>query len=491
MIRAFCTVVAALTFAATPLLAEVVTIDEYLDRVKTTHPYFQVERMQPEIDKKQSDRFLGWQDWRLLADGSFTHLEPLQTSPFDPERVDVVILGAGTQRLFWGSGSRLSLGWTTDITDQNLPGFTVPGPPGQQFQIPIGPSTYYRNVLSASWSLPLWQNRGGELDRLEYDLSLFDVDVSGIAALERQEEFVLEVATKFLAWTLAEEQIRIGEDRLELALEELERMERKRAAFLVDEVDVLRARDAVFNTRSALELIESQWKAVQADLATLANDDGIYGKKPEYDIYLLTEPSDVESVVDFVTRESRLVRELDIRREQLVRLESSNDDLAKPELALNLRAALLGGDENIGGSFEMTNPDVGVGLEFRYPLGNRTASADFEKTRLQIRQLEKSKQNAQVTLEAAARSILTRMQELRDVIASNVAAIESNRKRTEEEQKLYDQGRGDLTFVIQSRDRVAISQLEYAENAATYHGLILQLEALTDELLPTPPTNAE
>jgi hypothetical protein len=52
---------------------------------------------------------------------------------------------------------------------------------------------------------------------------------------------------------------------------------------------------------------------------------------------------------------------------------------------------------------------------------------------------------------------------------------------------LYNQGRGDLTFVIQSRDNVALSELEYAGNAATYHHLALQLEALSDRLLPTPP----
>ena len=78
------------------------------------------------------------------------------------------------------------------------------------------------------------------------------------------------------------------------------------------------------------------------------------------------------------------------------------------------------------------------------------------------------------------------MKELNDVIDSNIAQIQSNRARTEEELKLYNQGRGDLTFVIQSRDRVALSELEYAGNAATYHTLLLQLHALADELLPTP-----
>jgi outer membrane protein TolC len=480
----------SLAAAAGVAAAQVVTMDDYLERVKTTNPFFRVEQMQKDIAQKESDRYLGRQDWRLNANGSINHLEPLQIGPFDPERVDVFVLGTGTERSFWGSGSRLTVDWQTDVTDQKIPGFSIPGP-GGGIEIPIGPSTFYRNILSATWSLPLMQNGGGELDRLEHDLSLYDIDINDVSSLESQEDYLLDVGSTFIQWALAEEQIRIAEDRLEIATEELERSKRKRTAFLVDEVDVLRSRDALLGTQSALYLIESQWKAVQANLATLAEDDEIYQSKPSYDIYDLPDPPDIESFIDFVTHRTRLVHTLEFQHSQLIRLEQGYDDIEKPELALNLRAALLGGDEDIGGSFEMTNPDVGIGLVFSYPINNRTATADVEKTRLQIRQLELSIQSTQLELEATARTIIVRMRELRDVIDSNIEQISSNRKRTEEETKLYNQGRGDLTFVIQSRDRVALSELEYAGNAAQYHQLVLQLRALSDELLPTPPQNLD
>ncbi|MCK5619460.1 MAG: TolC family protein [Candidatus Krumholzibacteria bacterium] len=485
-------VAGCLATVATAAAAQVVTMDEYLERVKTTNPYFHVEKMQKDIAQKESDRYLGRQDWRLNANGSINHVEPLQITPFDPDRVDVFVLGAGTERRFWGSGSPLTVDWQTDVTDQKIPGFSIPGPgPGGGIEIPIGPPTFYRNILSATWSLPLMQNSGGELDRLEYDLSLYDIDINDVTALENQENYLLDVGSTFIQWALAEEQIRIAEDRLDIATEELDRSERKRTAFLVDEVDVLRSRDALLGTQSALYLIESQWKTVQAELATLAEDGEIYQSKPQYDIYDLPGPPEIESFVDHVTHRTRLVRTLEFQLEQIVRLEQGYDDIKKPELALNLRAALLGGDEDFTGSFEMTNPDVGIGLVFSYPINNRTASADVEKTRLQIRQLELSIQNTQLSLEAAARTIIVRMRELRDVIDSNIEQISSNKKRTEEEIKLYTQGRNDLTFVIQSRDRVALSELEYAGNAAEYHQLLLQLRALSDELLATPPQNLD
>jgi outer membrane protein TolC len=483
-------ITAAVMLLAGAVVTDAVTMQHYLDRLKSTHPFFQKEQLQPLIEKKRSDRFFGREDWRLNADAGVAHIEPLQTSPFEPEQINAFSVGAGTERLFWGSGGRLSLNWLSDVTDQTIPGLSIPGDDGG-FEIPVGPSTFYRNILSATYTLPLVQNRGGELDRLDFELSLYDVDASQITVLENQENFLLRAGTEFLAWVLAEKQIGIAQERLDLALEELERSERKRGAFLVDEVDVSRSRDAVHGTRSALYLIESQWKAVQADLATQASDDAIYQAKPEYDIYDIPDPGDVEAYVDYVVNRSRAVRALSVQREKLVRLEHGTEDVAKPSLDLNVRAALMGGDENVGGAWEINNPDVGVGLVFGYPIGNRTATADVEKTRLQIRQLEKTIQDAQITLEASVRSVMVRMEELRDVIDSNIAQIASNRQRTEEEMKLYEQGRNDLTFVIQSRDRVALSQLEYAGNAAEYHNLLLQLRALADELLPTPPPNTE
>jgi len=144
-----------------------------------------------------------------------------------------------------------------------------------------------------------------------------------------------------------------------------------------------------------------------------------------------------------------------------------------------------------GGSLEMKYPDLGVGLVFSYPINTRTANADIARTRLEIRQLEDRIGDVRVSLTASARSIIVRMRELRDVIDANIAAIAANEKRTEEELKLYNQGRGDLAFVIQSRDNIALSELEYAGNVATYHNLLLQLEALADRLLPTPPDETE
>jgi len=459
-----------------------ITMDAYLARVRETHPFFDRERMAPVIAEQHSARYLGAQDWSLASDASYRHIEPLQTSPFDPERIDNVVLDAGGARTFWGTGSRLSVGWQFDAIDQNLPGIVIPGP-GGGIEVPVGPSTYYRNALRATWSLPLLRNRGGALDRLEYELSGYDIDLSAVTAIERQEDFLRDVATSFVRWALLEEQRRIAADRLALAQEELARTRRQRSARLVDEADLLRAESAVHVTESVLRNIEAGSAAARAELAALAGSDALLSGGPEIDLYAVPAGvADADAVEPAIAR-SRLVRSIDIQRRQLARVEAGNAEVARPDLSLSLSGALVGGDPSIGPSFALDHPDLGVGLALSYPIGNRTAEADLATTRLQARQLEYARGEAEVSLRAGMDAIVTQLDGLDDVLALDQRRIDTARRKTEEEQQLYERGRGNLTFVIQSRDDEAIARLDYAQNAARYHELVLQFRALADMLL--------
>ena len=80
------------------------------------------------------------------------------------------------------------------------------------------------------------------------------------------------------------------------------------------------------------------------------------------------------------------------------------------------------------------------------------------------------------------RNLLISIKEMEKVLVLNQEQIESAKAKTREELRLYNQGRGILTFVIQSRDNEEQAKLTYAQNAANYHKLILQYRALMDEL---------
>ena len=104
---------------------------------------------------------------------------------------------------------------------------------------------------------------------------------------------------------------------------------------------------------------------------------------------------------------------------------------------------------------------------------------------MQIQRHDLEVDEISLSLEAMLHNLILQVEGMYKVLTLNEKQIESSRKRTQEELKLYNQGRGDLTFVIQSQDNEERARLTYAQNAATYQGLNLRLKALLDELLST------
>ena len=126
-------------------------------------------------------------------------------------------------------------------------------------------------------------------------------------------------------------------------------------------------------------------------------------------------------------------------------------------------------------------------MQFRVPLQNRTAKSQVAKTDLQLKQIQEQLHEISLDLESAVTNIYIQITELERVLTLNQEQIQSAKERTEEELKLYNQGRGELTFVIQSQDNEQNAKLTYAQNALTYHRLIVAYRALLDELLPSNP----
>ncbi len=469
-------------FCAQSGRAQTVTMDDYLSDVMERHPFFQKERMQTDIEKAQRDRFLGNEDWRLQATPLLNYRELVASGAFVPDRVYALGLDATADRLFWGSGGRLSLGWESGFSDQQLPDIVGPGATGPM-NISLGPSKFYQHRISATYAYPLLQNRGGTLDRLEYELSDYNVDLAAVQSLENQEAFLLDVGVRFLNWAVIVEEHRIGEERLRFSEEQLETITRRRDAYLVDEVDVLRSKNALQVAKQNVVRAESRFIAKRAELAVIVQDESMYELFPDFDIYRVDSLPTIEEAVRKIEHQ-RIVKALRVRVDQLRHQEKGFEETAKPQLFLNLVGALQDGDPDFGDSFSFDKPEIGIALDFRYPLGNRTAKSDVAKTTLEIKQFEKQIESVALDVEAETRRILIQIDELVKIMALNREQIETARAKTEAEIDRYEQGRGELTFVIQSRDDEYVAELFYVLNAATYHQLVLTYRALSDELLP-------
>ena len=451
--------------------AQTVTLDAFLQQLQQKHPIFEKEELTAQVEQEEKNSYLGTQDWNFFSSVNLSREEPAIVIA-EPERTDALTINGGLERAFWSTGGRLSVSLTSSKAFLDIdPFFGVP-------------DELYYNRLALTYVHPLLKNRHGFLDKFQYELKQFDIDFSEIQALENEEDFLAKSAGKFLNWAFLTEQMKIVTERSRLSEEELDRTQRKREANLVDQVDVIRAEDAVRIAKQSLVLVESQLKAVRAELAVLSQSDELNTAEPQFDLYGIIELPTLETAVAQVKEESRLIKAINFREQQISYSRKGYEETMKPELGLVAQVNAKSADAELGKSFVLDKPDLVFGLQFRTPLGNRKAKAEIAKTDLRLNQIQKQKQDISLDLESAVTNIYIQINELVQVLTLNQEQIESAKAKTEEELKIYNQGRGELTFVIQSQDSEQNARLTYAQNALTYHKLILTYRALMDQLLP-------
>ncbi len=465
--------------------AQTITMEQFLGQLKKVHPLFESERLTVQLEEERQKSYLGDEDWHITSGPYYTRTNPLPATSFSPESINQISLGAVAQKAFWKTGGRLSFSWSSDFTDQaGLQDFEIQlDPLVPPIVFDVGTSKHYQNQLAVRYVQPLLKNRNGFLDRLEYDLKEFDIDFAEAQSLENQEDFLAGLAGKFLDWVLLTEQKQIIQDRLKLSEEELARTNKKREAYLVDEVDVIRAGDAVRIAKRNQMLIESRWKALQAELAVLTLNNELYHLNPEFNLYELQQLPTLEEAGAQLRRVSRQIKTLNVRLDAFKYARKGFEEALKPSLSLVTQVDFKNLDAGFGESLKMDKLDTYVGLEFSVRLKDRTAQSQIIKNDIFQTQMKKQILDLDLTLTSALTNVYIQIDELKEVLRLDVEQIESARERTQEELRLYNRGRGELTFVIQSQDSEENAKLTYAGDALTYQKFIVRYRALMDELL--------
>ncbi len=450
--------------------AQTITMVQFLDELKQVHPLFEKERLTVEIEKEQQNSYLGAQDWNVISSVNVLRDKPV-IALSGPEQTDAFSMTGGVQRAFWKTGGRLSASLSSSYSNIEIdPIFQFPG-------------SFYQNALAVTYTHPLLKNKKGFLDRLQYDLNQFNIDFSEIQAVENQEDFLALTAGKFLDWVLLTEQKNIIQDRLKLSEGELARTKEKRAANLIDQVDVIRAEDVVRISKQNQVLIESRWDAMQSELAVLSMNSDIFNLSPEFDLDKIVDYVTFEEASTYLNNNSRLIKILNVRLDQIKHARRGYEEFLKPDLSIIAQVNSKKLDEELGESLKLAKTDAYMGLQFSVPLENRTNKSQITKSSLQIKQLEKETLDISLTLTSTLINIYVQIEQMEDVLKLNEEQIQSAKQRTEEELALYNQGRSDMTFVIQSQDSEQNSKLTYAVNAVTYHKLIIAYKSLLDQLL--------
>lgn len=458
------------------------SLDVFLANVLNQHPLFPAERLDPRLARLARRQLAAAQDWRVDAEAAWRWSEPVTSTPFSPRETESMRLTTALERAFWATGGRLAIDWQASWTDQDLPTITIPGPDGAQ-TFETGPGTLFRNVVGVRWVQPLWRNRGGLLDRTEWLVAAHRIDVATLEARENQENFLLEVARKYVAWAKWRALRDVTRDRLHVAREQLELVEGMRDASLVDRVDVLRAEAALAATRRALALVEAELQGQRAELAVLARLD-LAGRRPAYELTRTFDlPPPAEACAE-VRDQARVLRILASRQAAARDRRDAARARTAPGLDLALDLNLKGGGRDAyTDAWDLEHPEAAVSLSFSQAIGASGAEAAHEQSELELRQLEYRRERARLALEASVARQLARLRGLADALALHRRQVSVARDKAAAERDLYREGRNQLQFVLQAQDAVDAARRAWYETAARYHQLLLAYRELTDRLL--------
>ncbi len=457
------------------------TMDAFIDTLVERHPLFVAEDYAAKIAEAERQGALSYLDWSVSGGPYYSYSQPMRTSSFGAEEVTALGINVNAEKIVEWIGGKVSGAFSTGYTDQQLGDITIPMSP-EPMVISSGPSYYYSNSISMSYTQPLLQNYRGNLNRLGYDLGQYSVEMAQLQAVENKESFVQSMTMRYIDWALMVEQIDITQTRLELAEKQLERTQRMRDANLIDIVDVLRAEDAVRMARQSLVLLQSQEEAVREELSVIISCEKLCHSRPDFDLYSMEELPELEVVGDSIRASSRLIATMEKQTELLNRRRESYIELNKPILNLDLGAGLHKADGEFAESWILDRPQISMSLLYVPNVGRSDIEADIRANELEMELLNSSIEQTAVSLEATARNLLVQIRNMEKVLELNREQIESSELRTAEEIKLWERGRGQLNFVIQSRDSEQNARFTYAQNAANYHKLVLQFRALMDEL---------
>ena len=454
-----------------------ISLDQFLTLVKKNHPAFKKEKLESEIRKSERDSLSGQKDILLNLTPSYSYAKPVAESgmeDFTPSKTTSYGLKMSATKNLWITGGQLSLSLENRKTNYNTKDVTT----GENLS-----KINYGQKATLTYFQPLLKNFRGVLDRLNYDLKNYDVEIAKLQADENNEAFILDLSTKYLEWSLLHEQIQIAKKRIKLAKNSLNKNQKMRKNNLVDKMAVYRSEDEVNSAKQSFAEIQASLKAKQSEIAIISDSKEIYSLSPISNFLNMDLIPNYSVVMNKWFHKSRLLKILKQNRKKLFHARKGYKNNLLPDFGLQFSGTLQDEKTNFNDSVKSKKPELYSGLIFSMPLGNNTAENDLKGVNLQIKQLDFEISSITRKMKSELSQVLIRLEEYKKILLLNKKQLIIAKKKTDEELKKYRQGRGDFFYVIQNRDQEYNAKYTYTQNNYTYQLLILQYKALMNELL--------
>jgi outer membrane protein TolC len=453
-----------------------VSIEEAILMALENNRALRVERLNPDIRRTFEEEEQSVFDPVLSGSGSFSREKGLQRSRVSTglvENTDTLAeASVGASQLF-PTGTEVGVGFSAERTWSDLY------------------SDLYASRVGLSVTQALLRGAGTRVNLATLEQARLDTDASEYEFRGFAEALVAQVEETYWDYALAQRQIQIVEQSLEIAEQQLREMEEMIAVGRLAESEVVAAQAEIALQRQALIAARSALKTTRLRLLRLLNPAG--SDLWERDIVLRELPTIPDSAMDPVQahvdvamrfRPDLNAARLGVLRNDLEVVKTKNGLL--PKLDLFVILGKTGYADSFGSSVSNITEDAydfSAGLVVRYPFRNREAEARHRRSRLRLDQALEGVANFAQLVELDVRTAYIDIDRAKEQIAASRATLKLQEEKLRIETEKLRVGRSTAFLVSQAqRDRLS-SQIAEVQAVANYFKALVALYRLEGSLL--------
>lgn len=444
------------------IATQVHSMDEqtFVDRLKNTHPFFTQQNLTAQIKQIDKQATTAIEDWTLGLDSQYKDENATDVSTSTYDKLETTSIDLSVKKKFAQSGADVVLKHTWKEKNKDV--------------------NNVRNKFSIDYTLPLLQNKDGINDQLQYDLADINIHINTLEQAEKEEDFIADKLKKLIDLAYYQEQYNINQQRLSLAKSQLDLVNKKFAASLVDKVDVLSQEDAYQGAKQQLLRAKQDLVLMRQEIAILLNMEGS-SIKADLNLYQPYQ-FNANNLKDLLAKDSRVLKKNDLQQDLLERELKSFKNQSQAQLDLNLGLSSEGEKSTYSQSLENQSPTWNIGLDLSYPIGGVKNKTDVEKTQVKLSRKKQEKQEKLISLYTNTATLKEKIELLWDILNSNKIRIDIAQSRAQEEVERYNKGNTESNFVISAQNNAQDAHLNYAKAARDYQKAVIDFKAATDQL---------
>lgn len=441
----------AISIILVSLNTQALTQTEFIKKLIHS-PGYQKISLQLDRSKQQKEIYNSAQDWRIGVNSSYTS-QTLQDNLLNPSNLENTYnISPRISRPIFATGGQLSLAY-----EWNKNNFAN-----------RANTDYHNSTIEVSYSQPLLKNYLGIVDRLDIDLSQFDIYISKLKITEQQQSYIANQLRLFFDWARYQEQLILSKKQLNLAKELLDKVTKKFNNSVVEEVDVLSQKELVLTRQQAVLNLEQLLFSSREKIAKLLNDEEINEQFAEFDFdQTLVLPNDKQ------IENSALFQILKLSIAKSKRNIETLKNQRKAQLNLDLTAKAQGQNADYQQTLNHTSPEYTLALNYEYPLGNRGAKASLSQ---EYSLLNEQQLNYQQQLQAETANLINvkrNINFLKQQFQLSTERLKNAKKRSKQQQTRYEFAQIDISLVIDAlneEQRIEQEKLDYqAEYQNAYY----------------------